>query len=194
MSNAIEQILGFTIFFTMMLSVLADIILAVTWTKLYFTSGILLFSRHISIIEHHTNIPSCSLLNNRLYSFWMGGFIFKELETNKYGFRRQFFSFAPKPIMHGLVIFDSENNRITVKGYLDWFIASFSIILLVLSLIIAPAIWLIETVTVSKDFLFAAIGAIVFYGLIIGILYLIDYYRLEKIISVAVELWSRKHV
>jgi hypothetical protein len=190
MSDTIEQILGFTIFSVVMLSALADLIFAATWAKIYFTSGVLLFSRDISVEAHHTNIPSASLLKSKLYSFWMGGLIFKELETNKYGFRREFFSFAPKPIMHGLVLFDTENNRLIVRGYLDWFVVSFSSIFLV----VVPIIWLIQGFTLNFDMLLFTVGPVAFFGLIFGILYLIDYYRLVRITNEAVDLWSRKYV
>lgn len=194
MTDTIEGILGFTVFSALILSGLADIILAVTWTKIYFTSGLVLFSRHVPIGQHHTDIPSTSLLNSRLYSFWMGGFIFRELDTNHYGFRRKFFSFAPRPMMHGLLIFDTENHKVVVKGYLDWFMVSFSFVFLVLPFIIAPVVWFIEDITYSPDFLLAVIGAVAFYGLIIGSLYLMDYSRLARITRVATELWSRKYV
>jgi len=67
------------------------------------------------------------LLNKKLYSFLMGGFIFREIDTNTFGFRRKFFSFALKPMLHGSIIFDLQNNQITVKGYPDWFMVAFSI-------------------------------------------------------------------
>ena len=190
MSNTIEEILGFTIFSAVMLSGLADIILAATWAKIYFTSGLVLFSRDVSIEAHHTNSPSASLLNSKLYSFWMGGLIFKQLEANKYGFRREFFSFAPKPMMHGLVFFDAENNRLIIRGYLDWFMVSFSIIFLVF----VPILWLIEGFTLSADLFLFTIGPVAFFGFVIGILYLMDYYRLVRITNVAMELWSREYI
>jgi hypothetical protein len=190
MSDTIEQILGFTIFSAMMLSMLADIILSATWAKFYFTTGLALFSRDVPIEIHHTNSPSASLLNSKLYSFWMGAFIFKQLEANKYGFRREFFSFAPRPMMHGLVSFDPENNRLIVIGYLDWFMVVFSGTFLVF----VPIGWLMDGFLLSADFFLFTMGPIVFFGLIFGILYLMDYYRLVRITNVAVELWSRKYV
>ena len=132
MADTIAGILGFTAFVLLILSGLADIILSATWTKWYFTSGVRVFNLLIPIESRHATTPSASLLNKKLHSFWMGGFIFKEIEVNNYAFRRKFFAFAPNPILHGLVKFDTENNLIVVNGYLGWFSVSFSIMWLVL--------------------------------------------------------------
>jgi hypothetical protein len=116
--------------------------------------------------------------------------MFKELEANKYAFRRKFFTYSPNPILHGTVIFDNDNDLIVVRGYLDWFSVSFSIMWLVL----VPLGWLIIGVTFTEYVLLLAVGYVAFYGLIAGILYIVDYYRLKKIATVSAELWSKKYV
>jgi hypothetical protein len=188
MSNILVGILGFAAFATVILSGLADIILAVTWMKRYFTSGVLIFIRHISLETYHSNIPPAALLDES--SSWMGAFTFKQLDMNKYGFRRKFLSFAPQPIMHGLIIFDAKNKRVTVKGYLDWFMFSLSIILFIL----VPFMWLIGGMSFTEFSPLLVLGYVVFFGLLIGILYWIDFYRLTRIGKMAAELWSNKYV
>jgi hypothetical protein len=190
MADTIENILGFAIFSTMLFSVFADLILSAIWAKIYFTWGLVVFSRRISVEFHHTNIPSATLLNGKLYSFWMGGYIFRELDTNKYGFRHKFFSFAPRPMLHGLLTFDPENHVVSVKGYPAWFMVAFSI----MWLFILPLAWLIQGAPVTQDVLLLLVGVMAFYGLITAILYLMDYYRLVRIIRVATDLWTRKYV
>jgi hypothetical protein len=191
MSDILTGIIGFATFASILLSALADTILSATWTKTYFTSGVLLFVRRISIDAHYTNIPPSSRLNKRLYSFLMGGFIFKELDENKHGFRRKFFCFALNTILHGVIIFDAENRQITVKGYVDWFMISYSI----MWLFSVPIMWLTANFTfVEQQSPLMAIGYVTFYCLIVGLMYLMDYYRLKKIATVAAELWSRKYV
>ena len=60
--------------------------------------------------------------------------------------------------------------------------------------IVAPVVWLIDDVTADPDFLRIAVAAVAFLGLVFGILYLMDYYRLARITSVAAELWARKYI
>ncbi len=92
-------------------------------------------------------------------------------------------------MLHGLVFFDAENNRLIVRGYLDWFVASFSS----LFLIVVPIMWLFQGFTLNFNMLLFTAWPVAFYGLILGLMYLIDYYRLVKITNVSVDLWSRKY-
>ena len=190
MANTIQAILGSTFFTAMIVSVLADLIFSTRWAKFYFLSGLRVFSRHVPVEIHHTNTPPSSLLNARLYSFWMGGLIFKELDTNQFGFRRQFFSFAPRPMVHGHVMFDVGNNRVIVEGYLDWFM----IVITLMWAVFVPLIWLSEGNGFTADALLLSLGLVGFFGLITGLLYLMDYCRLARISKIAVEIWSRKYV
>ena len=189
MSNTFTAILGGAAFAAVILSGLADLILAATWTKFYFTSGALVFWQQVSIESRHSNTPSPSLLEKRLSSCWMGSFAFKELQSNQYGFRQRFFSFTWNPVTHGLIMFDAENNLITVKGYLNWLVLSLTIFIL----IIVPLLWLITDIT-RTEFLNLFTTSVIGCGLIFGIPYLIDRSRLTMIAATAAELWSRKHV
>lgn len=189
MTNIVEGILGFTVF-SVMISGLADTILSVKWVKPYFTSGLVVFSRCVPVDIHHSNIPSSSLLNNKVHSFSMGGLIFRELDANKYGFRGKFFSFAPRTMMHGLLVFDSENNLVIVKGYADWSVIALS----VMFIIIFPLLWLIGGGPHTKDAFLQIMCVASFYAFMTGISFLIDYYRLRTITKIASELWTRKYV
>jgi hypothetical protein len=182
-------ILGSTTFVAVILSALADLILAISWEKFYFTSGFLVFRQQVSIESRHSNTPSPSLLEKQLSSCWMGSFAFKELESNQYGFRQRFFSFTWNPVTHGLIMFDAENNQVTVKGYLNWYVLSFTAFVLV----IIPFLWLINGIT-RTEFLSLFITNVIGCGFIFGIPYLLDRFRLKMITVTAAELWSRKHV
>jgi hypothetical protein len=188
MTNIVEVILGLTVF-SVILSGLADTVLSATWAKSYFTSGLVVFSRCVSVELHHSNIPSSPLLNNKVNSFRMGGLIFRELDENKYGFRRKFFTFAPRTMMHGSLGFDSENNLVIVKGYADWVVIALS----VMFIIIFPLLWFIGGPR-TKDVFLQLSCFVLFYSFITGISFLIDYYRLRTITRIASELWSRKYV
>ena len=188
MTNIVEIILGFTVF-SVILSGLADTILSATWAESYFTSGLVIFSRYVPVKLHHSNIPSSQLLNNKLNSFIMSGLIFRELSANKYGFRRKFFSFAPNTMMHGSLVFDSENNLMIVKGYSDWAVTALS----VMFIIVFPLLWFIGGPR-TKDVFLQVLCFLSFYTFVIGISFLIDSYRLRTITKIASELWARKYV
>jgi len=189
MSNPFTAILAVTAFAAVILSGWAYLILAAEWTKFYFTSGALVFWQQVSIESRHSNTPSPSLLEKRLSSCWMGSFTFKELESNQYGFRQKFFSFTWNPVTHGLIVFDTENNLITVKGYLNWVVMS----LMTFLLVIYPFLLLINGIT-RTEFLNLFTLCVTACGLMFGIPYLMDRARLKIIAATAAELWSRKYV
>jgi hypothetical protein len=189
MSNPFTAVLEVTAFAALILSGWADLILAGTWKKFYFTSGALVFQQQVSVASRHTNTPSPTLLEKRLSSCWMGSFAFKELEANQCGFRQKFFSFTWNPVTHGLIVFDTENNLITVKGYLNWSVLSLTTFLLV----IYPFLLLINGIT-RTEFLNLFTICVIGCGLMFGIPYLIDRSRLKIIAATAAELWSRKYV
>jgi hypothetical protein len=188
MSNSFASILGITAFAAVILSGLADLILADTGTKFYFTSGALVFRRQIKIKARHSNTPPPSLLEKRLSTSGMRAFTFKELESNEYGFHYKLFSLTWKPATHGLIVFDTENNLVTVKGYLNWLVISLTILIL----IILPFLWFITGNTLT-EFLNQFGTGLIGCGLIFGIPYIIDLSRLTTIAATAAELWSRKH-
>ena len=191
MSNSLAAILGLTGFAVMILSGLADLFLAITWAKPYLTSGVLLFTHHISIEERHTNLPPPSLLERKLSSIWISVFVFKELEANQYAFRRNFLRLDWNPILHGLVIFDAENGRVTVKGYSDWFMITF----LILFFVLFPFLWLMDGTGFTDElWVLRTLGYVFGCGLIVGIPYLLDRDRLTKVATIAAELWSRKYI
>jgi len=167
----------------------ADLILGATWRKFYFTSGVLVFRQQISIEARYSNIPAPSLFEKRLSSCWMGSFAFKELGFNQYGFRQKLFSFTWNSVIHGLIIFDTENNLVTVKGYLNWTVISLTAFLLV----IYPFLLLINGIALT-EFLNLFALCVIWCSLVFGLSYLQDRSLLKIITTTAAELWSRKYV
>ena len=91
--------------------------------------------------------------------------------------------------MHGLLVFDSENNLVIVKGYADWSVIAYS----VMFIIIIPLAWLIGGGPHTKDVFLQIMSLVIFYAFITAIFLLIDYYRLTTITKIASELWARKY-
>jgi hypothetical protein len=86
-------------------------------------------------------------------------------------------------------MFDAENNQVTVKGYLNWYVLSLTAFVLV----IIPFLWLINGIT-RTEFLNLFTTNVIGCGFIFGIAYLLDRSRLKMIVVTGAELWSRKHV
>ena len=175
-------------FVAVIVSGIADLILGLTWTKVYFTSGILVYQQKISIESRYSNIPAPSLFEKRLSSCWMGSFTFKELELNQYGFRQKLFSFTLNPVTHGLIIFDTENNQISVNGYLNWLVFSLTVLLL----FVFPFLSFINDVA-RDEFINLLSYCFIGWSLLFGIPLLVDRSRLRIICEIGVELWSRKY-
>ena len=166
----------------------ADLILGSSWKKFYFMSGVRVFRKQISIESRYSNIPTPSLFEKRLSSCLMGSFTFKELAPNQYGFRQKLFSFTLNHVTHGLITFDTEDNQITVEGYLNWLVLSITILLLV----IFPSLSFIYSI--SRDEFTNLLFTCVFgWSLMFGIPILFDLSRLKIITEIAVELWTRKY-
>jgi hypothetical protein len=82
-------------------------------------------------------------------------------------------------MMHGLVLFDHENNQVVVKGFANWFMAWVALLCMGAPLLSGkPWMALVSVFT----FLF-----------FVGMLYLIQYYRFSQVASFAAQEWTRKH-
>jgi hypothetical protein len=94
----------------------------------YFRTGIIIYKKIIN--------KSCfgdigsfeNILNNKLKRRGMiPAFVFKNISYNEISFRRKYFEFpvAYSGIMHGIIIFEINKNKIVVKGLCDWFLITF---------------------------------------------------------------------
>ena len=172
-------------FIVLVVSGLVEAVLSGAWNKMYFTSGIPLFVMRIPVELRHSTIPSVRQLEARFYSSWASSLVFKEIVLHTYGFREKYFEFrlvGYSPVMHGILVFDHNSNEVVVKGFLNWFTLSFSLI------------WLSGVVVSSfSSFPLIGLGFILFFALLMGLLYSIQYYRFSKVAAFAAEAWSRKY-
>ncbi len=195
-----ETIIGFLasiVFYALPIIGVVEIILSASWHKIYFTVGVPLFVFRIPVHAHHTNIPRCLLLKN---NFRSTGFIrntsllFKELDTNSIGFRESLLQWGRNySIMHGLLIFDSKNSQVIVKGFLDWAVLYFSL----LWIIGGPVVWLLSLTLTGEPILyepiwFFALGYSIIF-IILGVFCSIDYFRFSNVAKFAAQAWSRQH-
>jgi len=172
-------------FGAIVISWLVETVLSATWNKTYFTTGIPIFVMRIPVELRHSNIPSVRQLEDRFYSSWASSLVFKEIDLYAYGFREKYFEFrlvGYSPVMHGVLVFDRNSNEVVVKGFANWSMLSFSLIWL--SGVIAGAF---------SSFPLIALGFILFFVLLMGLLYGIQYYRFSNVATFSAETWSRKY-
>ena len=185
MSSEVSQILGLIMFSVLVVSLIVEAILSRTWNKVYFTSGIPIFAMRVPVELRHSIIPSSSQLEAHFHSTWTSSLAFKEVDLHTYAFREKFFEVrlvGYSPIMHGVLIFNHNNNEVIVKGFANWFVLAFSLI------------WLSGIMlSAFPSFPLLGLGFILFFVLLMGLLYWIQYSRFSKVAMFAAETWSRKY-
>jgi hypothetical protein len=177
----------------MLLAITASLIemsLRATWNKIYFTFGIPIVVKKIPVSFHHTNIPDCFIFDQKFKSNWFNlypSLFFREVEKNIYGFCGA--SIGLRTGIYGVLIFDSENHLVTVKGYMNWGILCFCL----LSLVGLPAFYLSANYAFSETLYFSAI----IYGILLanlGFYYFYEYVIYSAIVEFAALSWRRHYV
>ncbi len=195
--KALETIFGFL--FSFALGVLpiigvVEMVLSARWHKMYFTTGVPIFVFRIPVQAHHTNVPSCVLLENNFKSSGCirnTSLLFEELDANTMGFRESLLQFGRwYSVMHGLLVFDAQNSQVIVKGFVDWTIAYFSLLWIVGS----PLFWLLGFMGLRDEPIeIIAFGYSIIF-IIMGVFCSIDYFRFSQVAKFAAQAWSRQNV
>lgn len=174
----------------LILSAAIETVLCGTWNRMYFTSGLPLFVMRIPVERSYTNIPLSSRFEKQFHSPWTSALVFREIDSNTYGFREKLFEsrfiFRYPSVMHGMLFFDSVNNQVIVKGFADWSNLCFSLILI--------ASFLLKGVTNFPDFALIALFSIFIFFLGDGLLYSIQHFRFSNVATFAAQEWTRKHL
>jgi len=165
-------------------------LVSAAWSEIYFKTGVLVITRCIPVELHHTNMPSRVLFEKRFQSngfSFTSSLKFRELGPNTYGFREGLMA-KSLSLVHGVVIFDDENNQVIVKGFFNWTLLCFWLIWL----IIPPLVWILRFMSLS-DWSVALIYLAITFGNL-GISYLIDHARLSALAEFAAQSWARKYI
>lgn len=107
---------------------IAETALKASWNRLYFTLGLPIFIRRVPVsVFRISPVDTASLEAEFASSFTSRALLFKELETNLYAFREKMMEFRflkteNTEVMHGVLIFDLNQQQVIVKGYLNWVI------------------------------------------------------------------------
>ena len=149
------------------------------WNRVYYTHGLPFVIRRIPVTASHQEIPPVNLLQAQFRSSLIGSLVFQQIAPNTYGFRRRFFQSAlfPDNLMHGMLLFDRENGRVVLNGYINVLVPLLVLAVGVFSLL-GPFPGLLRLLPL----------AIV--GLVIGIPLLMERRRCVKLAHFAAEAWN----
>ena len=91
------------------------------WNRVYYTHGLPFVIQRIPVTADQQDIPPVSLLQDQFRSALIGSLVFQQIAPNTHGFRRRFFQSAlvPNNLMHGMLLFDRENGRVVLKGFIN---------------------------------------------------------------------------
>ena len=194
MTENAGNIIGLSLFGLLIVSLLLDAFCATTWNKSYFTSGLMVYIKHIPVNYWHSNLPDTSLFEKVFHSEIVASLTFKEIDVFSYGFREKMAQFRLvrySPIMHGLITFDTVNGQVTVTGYANWYALVFSFLWLGMLTVFSVGSWSYGNIGFS---LLIFIGAFAFFSLVMGILYWIQSSRFSKVAQFAAQTWARKYM
>ena len=194
----IFDIFYLSLFAIWILASLIESFFSITWNKTYFTFGLMIFVKRIPVNNWHTNIPSLALFEKEFHSAVISSLNFKELDAFSYGFREEIFEvkwIRTGGFMHGLLIFDTKNSQVIVKGFASWSALVFSFILLSGFTFFIVQILLDEGLAISALRPLGNIGySILFTVLFMWIIHLFQSSRFINVASFAAQSWERKHL
>ena len=156
-------------------------ILSLSWAKLYFTTGIPVFSRELNAFSPGAPVPTAEELSARLARSKYPPLIFHDLGGNRFAFREKawtgFSRFTYTPVMRGLLAFDPLQAKVRVTGRANWFTLLFSLAFLL------PFLSWHTPVLALLPFLLFLVG-------LLALIYRIQAGRFTEAATAAVNAWS----
>lgn len=193
MANDFLEILVRLVFGILILSLLADTFLSVTWNRIYFTIGVQIFIIRVPVDLKHKNTPTSTLLQSQFKSGCAESLIFKEIGPGEFGFREEIFPvfkiFSYSPLMHGLLVFDSQNSQVIVKGNANWSTLVFSFVWFLITISNSIHILVAEGLSLNLLLLLGFMGLIIVVPVAI---YQFQSSRFTRVASFAAQSWERK--
>jgi hypothetical protein len=133
---------------------IVEILSSIFWWHFYFSFGIPIFKRTLKVTAQEMKLPGADDLEEYAMSDnpRHAPILVRQVSETSFGFREtllHFRLFRYVPVMHGNILFDKTNNKIEIRGYINWYILAFACLFLSFTLSAA-----IE----SKDFVFLAMS------------------------------------
>jgi hypothetical protein len=145
----------------------------------YYTHGLPFVIRQIPVTDPHQDIPPVSVLEAQFRSALLGSLTFQQIAPNTYGFRRRFFQSAmiPNNLVHGMLLFDRENDRVVLKGFVNMLVP-----------VLVLAVGVFSALGPFPDLL--RLLPLVLASVVIGIPLVMERRRCEKLALFAASAWT----
>jgi len=166
--------------FALIAIAIIETVLAASWNRGYFRSGLVIFRQRISLVGAIPTFPDPEHLEALFKSRWVPSLRFRELSPGELAFREAYFEFhlvSYTPIMHGHLEALPAERVVLVEGRLNSFTLGF---------VLMPALWMHEFPLFP--FLPILVGAC-------GLLYLIQASRYRGVASALLDKeWGKPAV
>jgi hypothetical protein len=100
-----------------------EIILSLSWSKLYFKYGILVYKKSFKSNSKDIVFPSAEILNESFVSTWKPSIVFSNLGNNELAIREKLFEIKVagySPFIRGHLEFNKYKKEVTLKCYLNY--------------------------------------------------------------------------
>jgi len=147
---------------------LIEFILSAAWCRIYFHSGITLFSKSFSYSAKGSIRFDAEVLSRKFKRAFTPSLVFHSFNHEEIAFREKMMEFTLinyTPLMHGVIRIDPSRKIVKVNGYSNWYAFGFLV-----------AIILFDTLYTHHS-----IEIFLFAFLIYGVLYLIQFYQFNKV-------------
>lgn len=180
--------------FILLMSTIFDLYFMITGNKVYYTNGVLMFVKRVSVNHHYSITPQQIILEKKFHSRTTSSFIFTEINSFSYGFHQEIIPFprwrSIPNVMHGSIIFDTKNNQVVVKGF-----ANYSTLAIYFAWLIMTALKIFQDKSLAiYTPPLVPVMTIMILVFLFWLMYLIQSARLEEIATFAAQSWERKHM
>jgi hypothetical protein len=123
------------IFIVVFVTAILEMLASLLWLPIYFRHGVRIFIRRVPHRTTTSAFPNVDELSEMFKGTWGPSLAFKALSLSEIAFREKVFEFKlvnATPIMHGLIQYQVNEGQIEIKGYLNWGIAGFALMMIIL--------------------------------------------------------------
>jgi len=120
--------------------IVLEMVLLLTWSPLYFGTGVRLFSERIPASAEMRERLVLNCLERDVATQEGLPLVFRALPDGRMAFRESFFiSFTGRyyPVMRGLVVVDAKRNQVRVEGICNWMTLGFGVLCVAMPMVVA---------------------------------------------------------
>ncbi|MBX3060962.1 MAG: hypothetical protein KF770_31265 [Anaerolineae bacterium] len=122
-------------FFLFFIIAIGEFMLSAFWVPVYFRFGIPLYRQSFQLPQTPTDLGQyIATLESQLpRAWWQAAVVFRALGPNELAFRQHMVKNS-RNVLHGRVLFDPLNNRLSITGHLYWTFLLFPLLFLAMGI------------------------------------------------------------